>query len=237
MKALNLECMPSREDIIKYRGSHSLTAQIEKTGGYVKWAKTLNILTKIEHNKLKYLEDIEVEIISGIKKVYNNSSIANKICKNGGFRYWTNKLNLTSKECKGLIGNEYEFIAKTLLESKGYKVDKMAVKCHFDLLVNNNIKIDVKMANTNIKKGHNTDIYYKSYVFRLKKIYSSCDIYMAFAVDKEMNNNKIYIIPSTVLRIKTLEIPYNSDSKYNIFKDRWDIIDKYNDFYNKIRVI
>ncbi|WP_124115392.1 hypothetical protein [Paenibacillus xylanexedens] len=164
-----------------------------------------------------------------IVELDKNYSFAGAICKNKGFREWANYLNLEIKDSCSKTGIDYEFHALNMLESLGYKVEKMALRHPFDLLINNCVKIDVKVANPKTYE-------YKSLVhtFATNKPNPTCDIYLLFALDVNGEIDNTYIVPSVYARVSTIEINANG-KKYHEFAGRWDLIEKYVNFFNTIK--
>jgi maleate cis-trans isomerase len=163
---------------------------------------------------------------SEMKSVRKDDALSNKIAKTGGFRHWAKKLNLTLKECETNIGQDYEKLVKVMIQEKGYEVKSMTTKHPYDLLVNQNIKIDVKVARPYVSK-----INSKYHTFNLEKKYPTCDIYVFVCLDEEEYIERILIIPSKYLRQTQLSI--GKESIYNKYLDKWGYIDKYKEFYDE----
>ena len=163
------------------------------------------------------------ETISALN--YNGLSMA--IQRSGGFKKWAKKLKLDTKKSETSLGQEYEEYVLNLLKTKGYEVERMSVRHPYDLLVNQNIKIDVKISNLykNSCTGYHT--------FNLEKHNHNCDIFICICVkDKEIV--KTLVIPSKFLMgIKQLGL--GNTSVYDVFKDRFDYIEKYDVFYNQLK--
>lgn len=160
----------------------------------------------------------EIELVTG------DSRLTNKISRSGGFRYWARKLGLKIKMSESSLGNAYEKIIADKIKKQGYKVEKMPHKHPYDLLVNDCIKIDVKVAKP--YKGTNNSVFH---TFNLEKKNPTCDIYIAVALTDEGNIDRIFVIPSKYLPITQLSI--GKRSIYNQFIERWDYIKKYDLFY------
>ena len=161
---------------------------------------------------------------SEIFKVTNDFKLRNAIRRHGGYKYWADKLELSQSKCETRTGLKEELNIKVLLESKGYKVEKMPTRHPYDLLINGNIKIDVKAANKYISPTG-----WSSYSFNLEKNNPTCDIY----VIRCLQDNKTLVIPSKFLKQNQLCIT-NKESKYDKFKDRWDYVEKYDRFYKNL---
>lgn len=161
----------------------------------------------------------EIEIVT------NDSALTNKISKTGGTKYWANKLNLDLKDSETKLGQEWEMYVKSELDNLGYEVEKMTTKHPYDLLVNNNIKVDVKVSRYYKGKG------FKYHTFNMEKKYHNCDIFICIGLDEEDHVVKILVIPSKYLMNKK-QLSVGIESKYDKFNDRWDYIDKYSNFYS-----
>lgn len=164
-----------------------------------------------------------------IKNVMGNHSLSNAISRKGGFRMWAEKLNLDLKESETSLGNEYEFIVKEILEELGYDVEKMTTKHPYDLLINDNIKIDVKASRyyENKKEG------VKYHTFNLEKKYHNCDIFICICLNDSEDIEKFLIIPSKYLMGKK-QLSVGVNSMYDRFDNKFTYIDIYNDFYNTL---
>ena len=157
------------------------------------------------------------------KMVLGDYSLNNAISRRGGNEHFRKILNLEEKESETRLGIEGEKQIKTILENKEYKVEITNLRHPYDLLVNDNIKIDIKTS-----KKHNTKGKYNIYRFNLEKEKPTCDLYILNCLD----DNKILIIPSKYLKQEYISIGENS--KYDVYKDRFDYIKKYDEFYKSI---
>lgn len=158
-----------------------------------------------------------------IKSVTKNSKLINAIRRYGGYLYWANQLDLNQAPGTTRLGTLGEEKVKEILEEKGYKVKKMSVKHPYDLLVNSNIKIDVKTARLYVNQSG-----YSYYTFNLEKKDPTCDIYIFYCVEID----KILIIPSKFLKQTQLSI--GEKSIYNKYIDRWDYLNKFDNFYKEV---
>jgi len=163
---------------------------------------------------------------SEIEKVMQSASLTGHISKTGGFKNWAEKLNLYIKDSETKLGREYETRTAELLKTKGYEVERMSMKHPYDLLVNLNIKIDVKVSN--LYRGPKGEFH----TFNLEKYNHNCDLFICVCVtDEEIK--KVLVIPSKfIMGISQLSV--GSTSIYDVFKDRYDYIEKYDSFYNKL---
>lgn len=160
-----------------------------------------------------------------IERVIGNTSLSNVIAKRGGFKKWANKLNLKQSKCETRLGLYGEEKVKSILEDKGYIVEKMSVKHPYDLLVNGNIKIDVKISNKYTNRSG-----WSSYSFNLEKKNPTCDIYVLICND----DNKKLVIPSKFLK-QTQVCITDKESKYDVFENRWEYVEVYNKFYKWLK--
>jgi len=163
-----------------------------------------------------------------IINIAHDSKLVGAICKHGGYKNWAERLGLEIKKSETLFGKRYETALNSMLTAEGYKVEQM-VMCHpYDLLVNDNIKIDVKSS----KRYYYTEKGY-SYSFNLEKNNPTCDLYVCFCIDKNNVIEKVLVIPSKFLKQTQLCIGINS--KYDVYINRWDYIKIYDDFYTKLQ--
>ena len=164
--------------------------------------------------------------VSEIVMIQGNTTLANAIRRNGGFYKWSDSLGLKVKNCETQTGKGYEKIAIEILKNKGYTVERMTTKYPFDLLVNNNISIDVKVAKQYESKGSLV------HTVGINKKYATCDIYLIFLLDANNKLGRTLLIPGNELKHTTLNL--GKDSIYNKYIDRWDYLDKYNNFYAQL---
>lgn len=196
--------------------------------GYAHGTKWTDELVKEETTKVKNILGLDrMPTRNEIISVTKNSSLADRISRTKGYYGWAKELNIPIKYSETTLGKEYEFTAKKLLENKGYKVEKMSQNYPFDLLVNDNIKIDVKTGKLYISKVNSS-----YYTFNLYKKYATCDIYMIICLNENEEIEKLLIIPSNKLKITQLSIGKNSE--YDCYKDKFNYIDDYDTFYKQL---
>jgi len=149
-----------------------------------------------------------------------------KISRTKKYSGWAEDLGLCLKSSTTVVGRRYEDKVKTLLESKGFIVERMTTKHPYDLLVNGTVKIDVKVANPYINKKS------RVHTFNLSKKYASCDIYIVVALDEYSKIERLLIIPSHLLRMSILNI--GRSSKYNKYNEKFEYIKNYSEFLNSV---
>ncbi len=177
-------------------------------------AEILSIMTTLDLDRMPTSVEIQ--------KVTKDTRVINAIRRHGGYEFWSKQVGSCQSECTTRTGLSGELEVKNILENKGYTVEKMSVKHPYDLLVDGNIKIDVKTGN---KYKGNSGEYYS---FNLEKKNPTCDIYIIIC----RQNKKILVIPSKFLHQTQISIGENS--KYDIYRDRWDYIKQYEQFYKSI---
>lgn len=181
----------------------------------------INVVKSLNINRMPTTKEIEL--------VMGDSSLTNKISRTGGFKMWAEKLGLDLKSSETSFGNEYEFIVKEILEELGYEVEKMTTKHSYDLLVNDNIKIDVKTS----RYYHSKENDCKYHTFNLEKKYHNCDIFICIGLSESEEIEKLLIIPSKYLMNKK-QLSVGVNSMYDRFDKDFEYINKYVDFYNSI---
>jgi len=163
------------------------------------------------------------EIISTL----NDYTLYNYIARHGGYRKFADELCLEIKDSETKLGQRYEHIVTALLEDNDFIIEEMTTKHPFDLLINNSVKVDVKVARPSLTSDGS-----RAHAFGINKKYGSCDIYIAVALDEQDNMEKFLIIPSHHLKVVTLCVGKNS--KYDIYNNQFKYIKKYSDFYKSI---
>lgn len=176
---------------------------------------------------MKKLNIITMPTSVDINKSNGNSALSNAIARHGGFEEWANKLGLAQSNCETRLGLKGEYCIKETLESKGYEVGKMSVKHPYDLFVNSCIKVDVKTAKKYISMCNS-----EYYTFNLEKKNPTCDIYILVCLTNNEEVAEIYIIPS--VKLNQTQIAIGKETKYECYKDRWDYIEKFNNFYKNV---
>lgn len=165
---------------------------------------------------------------SEIELVTKNTALTNKISKTGGFYKWAERLKLKIKNSETKLGYDYELEIRDRLRSKGYKVETTWCRHPYDLIVNDSIKIDVKVA-----KPYFNEKVGRFHTFNLEKLPHTCDIYIAIVLDEEDIEEKVLIIPSkNICNIRQLSI--GKKSEYDIYMNRWDYIINYSNFYKQL---
>jgi hypothetical protein len=166
---------------------------------------------------------------SEMNSFYGNHGLTVKVSKSGGTKFWAEKLNLPIKQCESETGNDYELLAIQLIkEYIGLNSRQTKPRYPYDIVVDENIKIDVKVSypfKNNCNAWANT--------FNLEKKDPTCDIFILFCLNRESELSKTLIIPSCVVAGQT-QIGVGKESKYNIYIDNWKLIKKYDDFYRKL---
>lgn len=192
-----------------------------------KWTKDkiiseiLKVKTALEISRMPTKSECEV--------YFNNTCLSNAVNRlDIGWYGLAKELCLPVKECESTIGKSWENNVENILKDKFNTVERMTQNFPYDILVNYRVKIDIKAGRLYSGKNGN---YYS---FNLESNRPRCDLYILCALDKIGEIANYYIIPSIfVSTICQISIGYTK-SKYNKFIDRWDYIQKYNDFFKNI---
>lgn len=161
-------------------------------------------------------------------RVTGNSRLSSIIGHRGGFNWMAKHLGLSQSKCETRLGRNTEVKIKKFLESKGYDVKQMTIKHPYDLLINRNVKIDVKSS-----RQYQSASGWTSYSFNLEKSNPTCDIYIFVCINDKNEFERILVVPSKFLHQTQLCIT-GGKSKYDIYKERWDYIDQYDKFYKSV---
>lgn len=184
----------------------------------------------IENAIKEVMEIAKIDVMpthTTIFSVTGNYGLTNAIRRHGGSRYWAEKLGLEIKPCESEIGFKYECECMNFLTELGYDCELTKVRYPYDIILNNNIKIDVKCGN--LYRG----IQGNYYTFSLEKSKPTCDVYVCYCV-KDNKKQKVYVIPSCVLSSKTQLSIGEKRSKYDKYIDNWKILKKYDEFYSEL---
>ena len=168
---------------------------------------------------------------SQIINFYGNNSLANKISRSGGSKYYADLLGLEILYCESEFGNFFEELAiDEILENTGLSSLHTNAKYPYDLLTNGNIKVDVK-ASMKVK-NKKANLPYHS--FNLEKREPTCDIFIFYCLNEDTEIEKRVIIPSCLLSGKT-QVGMGGLSKWDAYIDKWEYFDMYNKFYDSVK--
>ena len=193
-----------------------------------KWTDSL-----IEERILEVINSLGLDRFpthSEIEKCKDGKALAVKISKSGGTKYWAKKLGYGIKDCESEFGNCYEKYALDDIFSHTYLSGYITkVGYPYDLVINHNIKIDVKVSNILTNNSE-----YKYHSFNLEKKQQTCDLYIVYCLGENKNIEKTYIIPAHIMTGKSqLSLGLDS-SKYDRFINRWDIIKSFDLAFKEI---
>lgn len=189
----------------------------------IRWTEEL-----IRQELLKSIDILQINRMPTAEelKSIGKNSLHCKISRTKKYSGYAKELGLSLKSCDTRTGNHYEEYAESIIKLRGYQVERMTTKHPYDLLINDNVKIDVKSAKPTYMRDS------RVHTFGISKRQPTCDIYMCIAISEVNEIERLLIIPSKELKIVTLCI--GKESKYNKFIDRWDYLNKYIEFYQSI---
>lgn len=163
-----------------------------------------------------------------MNEVTGNCALSVAMTKRGGTKYFAELLGLKTVQCESKYGEEYEFLCVEQIEQKlGFLSEKMKIRYPYDILVAEAVKIDVKASRlVKTKSGS------KYFTFNLEKKAQTCDIFVAYCVDKG-GIAKTYIIPAYVLYgMSQLSVGVHK-SEYDKYLNQWHFISDYVDFIKR----
>lgn len=168
---------------------------------------------------------------SQIIDFFGNHSLADRISKSGGSKYYADLLGLEILYCESEFGNFFEELAiDEILENTGFSSLHTNARYPYDLLTNGNIKVDVK-ASMKVK-NKKANLHYHS--FNLEKREPTCDIFIFYCLNEDMEIEKRVIIPSCLLSGKT-QVGMGGLSKWDAYIDKWEYFDMYSKFYDSVK--
>lgn len=164
---------------------------------------------------------------SEIRSITRDTKLINAVRRHGGFYGWAEKLELPVKDSETKTGDSYEWHAISELEDRGFNVERMSVRHPYDLLVNESVKVDVKVSRSYMNNGSLVN------TVGLSKKFATCDLYLIF-LETAGELDRTLIIPGYEVRHKYLNI--GKDSKYNKYVDRWDYFKIYSDLKKSLEI-
>lgn len=162
-----------------------------------------------------------------IEEYYKNSSLADRISRNGGFYHWAEVLGLETKHSETKVGFIAENEIAKLLSDIGHSVEITNSRYPYDLLVDGCVKIDVKASHRTLVHGAEV------YAYRLAKRQQTCDVYV-FCEMEGSNIESFFVVPSNAI---TGQVQVEMGTKSTIFekyRNRLDIIDDITNFYKSL---
>ena len=167
---------------------------------------------------------------SEMKNFYGNSSLTNHISKTGGTRKWAEGLGLPIKQCESELGNDYELFAMKEIQSHvGLSVKQTKPRYPYDLLVDESIKVDVKVSYPFLNNSGS-----HANTFNLEKKDPTCDLFIFYCLDLDGEISKTLIIPSCITSGIT-QIGVGRDSKWDCYIDKWEYFIEYSLFISNLR--
>jgi hypothetical protein len=188
-----------------------------------KWTEK-NVIEKLRE-VMKAIDVNRMPSHSEMTSVTGDYALSNKISKDGGTQKWADKLNLRSKNSCTAKGEVVEKEIFEKIKSMGYKVELLNSKSPYDILVEGQVRIEVK---------YSSGFQDAFYTFNLYDGKMKSDIYILVGRNDNMEN-KTLLIPSNRLNCKT-QINLYKKSKYDKYIGRWDYITKFNDFMESLNI-
>lgn len=162
---------------------------------------------------------------------YGNKSLSSTISKGKGTLFWAQHLGLGLSYSETTFGNEFERIAiNDIYENTEYCSVKTSQNFAYDLLVDNSIKVDVKVSKIFTSKTGT-----KTYSFNLEKKEPTCDVFILYCLNDDSTVRHILIIPSCALMGQTQVGVGMENSKWLKYKDKWELLHEYSDFFRSHR--
>lgn len=196
----------------------------------IKWSDE-----KVEQEILRVVEGLGIDHFpthEEMKSIIGDKSLSCRISKTQGTVYWSEKLGIPIKYCETNFGNKFEMIAiNDIFENTCLSSSHTSTGHPYDVYVNNCVKVDVKVSKPFVNNCGAT-----AFTFNLEKEIPTCDIYILYCVDDSESIIKKIMIPSCMLFGQT-QIGVGISSKWDAYKDKWNIISEYNDFFSNYKYI
>jgi hypothetical protein len=138
-----------------------------------------------------------------------------------GLRGWAERLGLRMKPSETLAGQDVEARASDHLVSLGLGVARQTCKAPFDLLVNGLCRVDVKSAHRTAA-GFVFGLYHAA-IATLPKTMGS-DVFMLCCMDAQDNFERIYYVPSHLLRRRMLSLGSKNEALFSQYLNDHGVI-------------
>lgn len=167
---------------------------------------------------------------SEIRDFFGDNALVCAMSKRNGTKYYAKLLGMEIKECESKFGDQLEdFCVFQIQEKLGLDGEKTKPRYPYDILVNRNVKVDVKASRIFNNYGNA-----KYYTFNLKKKEQTCDIFVFYCINQNNEIEKTLVIPSTVLSGKN-QLAVGKSSMYDKYIDQWRFISDYNKFMTELQ--
>ena len=195
-----------------------------------KWTDEL-----IEKKILEVVEKLNIDHFpthSEMNKATGSKSLSIKVSRYKGTIFWAKKLNLPIKYSETSFGNKYEIIAiSDIYENTGLHSVQTSTRHPYDLLVDNSVKVDVKVSKEFSDKNR-----MNYFSFNLEKREPTCDFFVLYCINDDESYRKVLIIPSCSL-LGQIHIGVGNKSKWDYYINKWDFIKQYSIFFDKYKKI
>ena len=180
------------------------------------------ILEVIQHYELDRMPSR-----SEVKAYYQDERLANAVSKRaGGWYGLAEELGLSVKDSATYFGKRHERIVAEKLVAHGYEVRQMPQNFPYDLLVDDAVKVDVKVSH--LHRGAHGGFY----TFSLDKPYTTCDLFVLLTLGAQNEIQHAYVVPSVFVPLHTQITMGEHKSKYDRFCGAWDYVAQYAAFFN-----
>ena len=167
---------------------------------------------------------------SEIQNFFGNYALNSAMSNRGGTKYFAKLLGMEIKQCESKFGDQLEdYCILQIQEKLGLDGEKTKPRYPYDILVNRNVKVDVKASRLFNNYGNA-----KYYTFNLEKKEQTCDIFVFYCINHNDEIEKTLVIPSTVITGKN-QLAIGKSSMYDKYIDQWRFISDYNKFMTELQ--
>ena len=167
---------------------------------------------------------------SEIKEFFGDNALVCAMSKRNGTKHYAKLLGMEIKECESKFGDQLEdYCILQIQEKLGLDGEKTKPRYPYDILVNRNVKVDVKASRLFNNYGNA-----KYYTFNLEKKEQTCDIFVFYCINQNNEIEKTLVIPSIVLSGKN-QLAVGKSSMYDKYIDQWRFISDYNKFMTELQ--
>jgi hypothetical protein len=233
MHDLNINRMPTTNELASINRKNIVNA-LSKHGGSYKCAEQMGIEVSTQNAPsgwwtLKRIRSAIQPTVDEFGRMPTKKELDDRgltklssVVSNKGYQIVANALGIDMKDCtiRQALNKENEVIE--IIREMGLKAEPTAYKAPFDILVENQLRIDVKMGSRSTKRPN-------QFIFRMDaKNYQSCDLYILCATEGESRDTvDTYWIPADLIPfIKTTDtgLSISSAPRWHLWRNNLNIL-------------
>lgn len=167
---------------------------------------------------------------SEIQQFFGNCALNSAMSNRGGTKYFSKLLGMETKNCESKFGDQLEdYCVLQIQEKLGLDGEKTKPRYPYDILVNRNVKVDVKVSRVFDNYGNA-----KYHTFNMEKKEQTCDVFVFYCIGTNDEIERTFVIPASVLSGKK-QLAVGKSSMYDKYLDQWHFISDYDRFMTELQ--